>query len=136
VFYSDRLSGPWRAHHGNPVKSDCRGARPAGRIVRQDRRLLRPAQDCEQGYGTGVVWQEILELTPWCYREREVAYWHGPRDLGVAGVHTFDRIGALQAIDFKHAIGPWVPRATEFRMTPGAGSGIDLLAARYATHQG
>jgi len=129
VFYSDRLTGPWRAHRGNPVKSDCRGARPAGRIIRQGRRLLRPAQDCEQGYGTGVVWQEILELTPWRFREREIAYWHGPRDLGVAGIHTFDRIDGLHAIDFKHTIGPWVRRPAELHMQPAASSELDLLAA-------
>jgi hypothetical protein len=129
AFYSDRLTGPWHAHRNNPVKSDCRGARPGGRIIRQGRRLLRPGQDCEQGYGTGVVWHEILELTPRCYREREIAYWHGPRDLGVAGVHTFDRIGTLRAIDFKHTIGPGVRRPAELHMTPGAEVAIDLLAA-------
>jgi hypothetical protein len=129
VFYSDRLIGPWHAHPGNPVKSDCRGARPAGRIIRRGRRLLRPAQDCEQGYGTGVVWQEILELTPSCYREREIAYWHGPRDLGVAGVHTFDWIGSLQVIDFKDVISPWMRRAAELRMAPEASQAINLLVA-------
>jgi hypothetical protein len=136
AFYSDRLAGPWRAHRDNPVKSDCRGARPAGRIIQQGRRLLRPAQDCEQGYGTGVVWQEILELTPSCYREREIAYWHGPRDLGVEGVHTFDRIGTLQAIDFKHVIAPWLRRAAELHMAPGAGGAIDRLISMAGTEAG
>ena len=59
IFHSEKLTGPWRAHPGNPVKSDCRSARPGGRIQRQGPRLLRPAQDCEDSYGTGLVWLEI-----------------------------------------------------------------------------
>src|SRR5262249_32249988 len=63
IFYSESLEGPWKPHPLNPVKSDCRSARPAGAVVTDGERLLRPAQDCERGYGTGLVWLEITELT-------------------------------------------------------------------------
>jgi hypothetical protein len=101
IFYSDQLMGPWRPHCANPVKSDCGSARPAGRIVRRGHRLLRPAQDCEDGYGAGLVWHEITELTPSRFREQEIARWNGRRDLGVAGIHSFDQLGELAVIDFQ-----------------------------------
>ena len=56
IFYSEQLAGPWKPHRLNPVKSDCRSARPAGQIVLRNNRLLRPAQDCENGYGSALVW--------------------------------------------------------------------------------
>jgi hypothetical protein len=42
IFFSDRLTGPWQPHPDNPVKSDCRSARPAGRIVRSGGPALSP----------------------------------------------------------------------------------------------
>lgn len=101
IFYSEKLSGPWRPHPANPVNSDCRSARPAGRIVRCGDRLFRPAQDCEDGYGTGIVWHEIVELTPTRFREVELAHIKAPHILGFDGLHTYDRLGALEVVDFK-----------------------------------
>ncbi|HML06952.1 MAG TPA: hypothetical protein VK430_02340 [Xanthobacteraceae bacterium] len=103
IFYSDRLTGPWRPHSGNPVKSDCRSARPAGRVVRSGGRLFRPAQDCENAYGSGIVWHEIVELSPSHFREVEVARLDAPRGLGIAGLHNFDQIGQLQVVDIRRA---------------------------------
>jgi hypothetical protein len=101
IFHSEKLSGAWRPHPANPVNSDCRSARPAGRIVRRGDRLFRPAQDCEEGYGAGIVWHEIVELTPTRFREVEVAHIEAPRILGFDGLHTYDRIGELEVVDFK-----------------------------------
>jgi hypothetical protein len=98
IFYSEQLGGCWRPHALNPVKSDCRSARPAGRIIVVGDRLLRPAQDCENGYGMGVVWLEILELTPDNFNEREIARWPGSA-AGAQGLHTFDCQGELAVID-------------------------------------
>ena len=105
IFHSDKLSGPWHAHAANPVNSDCRSARPAGRIVARGDRLFRPAQDCEEGYGAGIVWHEVVELTPTRFREVEVAHIKAPRALGFDGLHTFDQIGGLEVVDFKAARG-------------------------------
>jgi hypothetical protein len=101
IFYSDALAGPWRPHPDNPVKSDCRSARPAGRIVRRGDRLFRPAQDCEEAYGSGIVWHEILELSPTRFHEVEIARFKAPSNLGFDGLHHFDQLGPLQAIDMR-----------------------------------
>src|SRR5262249_43618334 len=104
IFYSERLEGPWQSHQLNPVKSDCRSARPAGRILVVGDRLLRPAQDCEAGYGTGLVWLEIDELTPHQYREREISRWPGNALRNADGIHTFNRDGRLNVIDIRRVI--------------------------------
>ena len=93
--------GPWTAHARNPLVSDVRAGRPAGRFVRRAGRLYRPAQDSEAGYGAGLVWCEVLELTPQTYREREAARWRGGDFGPFTGVHTFSEAGGFEAIDLK-----------------------------------
>jgi hypothetical protein len=73
LFHAETLEGPWQAHPRNPIVSDVRGARPAGPIIRDGGRLLRPAQDCSGRYGRAVVFKEVLELSRTRYRELEVA---------------------------------------------------------------
>jgi hypothetical protein len=101
IFYSDRLTGPWQPHPHNPVKSDCRSARPAGRIICRGDRLYRPAQDCETAYGSGLVWNEIVELSPSSFHEIEVARFKAPQAVGFDGLHHFEQLGTLQAIDMR-----------------------------------
>ena len=107
VFYSDRLEGPWRPHRLNPVKSDCRSARPAGHIITSGDRLLRPAQDCEKRYGSAIVWFEIEELTPDRFRESEVIRWPGNTGPNADGLHTFNCDGELGVIDTRRPIWKW-----------------------------
>ncbi len=126
IFYSDKLVGPWRPHSGNPVKSDCRSARSAGRIVRRGNRLFRPAQDCEESYGSGIVWHEIVELSPSRFREIEIARIMAPRALGFDGLHTFDQVGQLQTIDLKPVRGSAARHPMTREALRLAGSGLDL----------
>jgi hypothetical protein len=103
IFYSDALEGPWTPHPLNPVKSDCRSARPAGKVVVQDGRLLRPAQDCEESYGGGLVWLEIEELTNASFREKEITRWPG-RAAKADGLHTFNCDSGVAVIDIKRNV--------------------------------
>lgn len=99
LYVSDRLCGPYAPHPMNPIRSDCRFARPAGRIRAVGGRLLRPAQDCEAAYGAGIAWFVIDELTPTSYRETLLTVWNGSLHFGCRGFHSFDQLGDLQAID-------------------------------------
>lgn len=104
AFFSTRLYGPWEAHPRNPIKSDVRSSRPAGRFLKHGGRLLRPAQDCSSSYGGGLVWCEVLELTRTEYRERELRRWSGS-DLGhFDGVHTYDANGEWEVVDVREAL--------------------------------
>lgn len=125
IFFSDRLTGPWQPHPDNPVKSDCRSARPAGRIVRSGDRLCRPAQDCEAAYGSGLVWHEIVELSPTRFHEIEVARFKAPRDLGFDGLHHFERLDTLQAIDMRPMPRLRARHPRERKAMSCLGSGLD-----------
>jgi hypothetical protein len=125
IFYSDAISGPWLPHAANPVKSDSRQSRSAGRIIRHDERLFRPAQDCDRNYGAGLVWLEITELTPTRYSERKVMSWDARADLGAIGLHSFDQLGDLQAIDFHQSAGPGLARRAMTTCAPRQGGTLE-----------
>jgi hypothetical protein len=70
LFYSDSLdSDQWTAHPMNPVISDTRSARCAGRIFEYNGELFRPAQYCGFKYGNGLVINRIMKLTTDMYAE-------------------------------------------------------------------
>lgn len=74
LFYADELQGTWREHPASPIiTGDKRRARPAGRVVVCEGRVIRYAQDCFPRYGSQVRAYEITELTTTRYIERESA---------------------------------------------------------------
>jgi hypothetical protein len=100
LYLSDRLDGGWTPHPRNPVVSDARRARPAGRQFLHRGRLIRPSQDCSVRYGRRVVFNAVEILTPGDYRERPVGAlepdWAPFRNLA-AHTYTFD--GEWEATD-------------------------------------
>lgn len=99
LYYADHFLGPWNPHRANPVKSDVRSARCAGRLFEEGGQLMRPSQICVPRYGAGLVLNQVLELNPERYREREVARIQPPRDSRILGMHTLNRAGALTVVD-------------------------------------
>ncbi len=72
LYYADDLEGPWYEHPQSPlIEGNPHIARPAGRVVILDNRLIRYTQDCYPLYGTQVRALEVIELTPTSYCERE-----------------------------------------------------------------
>jgi len=104
AWHAPGLAGPWTPHARNPIKSDCRSARPGGRPLRLGARLLRPAQRCERAYGEALAWLEIRTLTPDTFEEVEVALWRagGP---GLSGPHGADLGSRLAAVDYRMLLG-------------------------------
>jgi hypothetical protein len=95
LFYSEELTGPWREHPHSPIiKGNARMARPGGRILVLEDRIIRYAQDCYPVYGTQLRALEITELTTTVYREREGA--EGPiliangSGWNASGMHHID----------------------------------------------
>jgi hypothetical protein len=99
LYYADELLGEWTPHPANPVKSDVRSARPAGRLYRQGGELYRPAQICAPLYGSGIVVNRVLEMNTERYREEEVERVLPARGSGLLGIHTFNRDGDLSVMD-------------------------------------
>jgi len=74
LYLADQLTGPWREHPRSPlVTADMTRARPAGRVLPFDDKLIRFAQDCVPQYGSRVRAFDILELTTKSYMEIENA---------------------------------------------------------------
>lgn len=97
IFHADDPLGEWRAHLRNPVKSDARCARPAGKLYWRDGALYRPAQVCAPSYGAGISLHRVLRLSPHEYAEREVErIFPAP---GLLGLHTVNRAGELSVVD-------------------------------------
>ena len=100
AWHAPSLAGPWTAHRLNPIKSDCRSARPGGRPLWLGGRLLRPAQRCEHCYGEALAWLEIRTLTPDAFEEREIALWRA-EGAGLSGPHGADLGAGLRAVDYR-----------------------------------
>ena len=99
VFHADRLLGEWKPHPRNPVKSDARSSRPAGRLFEREGVLYRPAQICVPRYGAGLAIQRVTKLTPQDYVERQVERILPPPQTGLFGLHTMNRAGDLTVVD-------------------------------------
>ncbi len=102
LFYADTpLSNSWTAHPENPVVSDVRKARPAGRLFLFNNAIYRPSQDCSIEYGHGINLNKILEMTETRYREQTVQHMTADWDKKVTGVHTLSNDQKLTIIDAK-----------------------------------
>jgi hypothetical protein len=99
LFYSDDpLSANWIAHPMNPIISDARSARPAGRVFRRDGGLIRPSQDSSLRYGYAVNFNRITKLTIHDYEE-ELVERIEPPDGHILAVHTYNRSDDLIVVD-------------------------------------
>lgn len=95
LYYSQQPTGPWIEHPQSPViKGNAKIARPGGRTIVFDEKILRYTQDCEYIYGKQVLAFEITELTTANYQEKAVktnpiiqASGYGWNKLGM---HTID----------------------------------------------
>ncbi len=100
LFHSnDPISGDWTPHPKNPIVSDVRCARPAGRIFLHDGAIVRPAQDCAERYGRAVRFMRIDRLDEADYAETAIGVLYPEQGDKYLGVHTFDQIGSLTVSD-------------------------------------
>lgn len=99
LFVADQLTGPYRPHPANPIVSDVRRARPAGRLFHYGQSLIRPSQDCAGGYGAGLVFNEVLELSPERYRERVLSRLAPDWAPGLEACHTYSAAGGIEVVD-------------------------------------
>lgn len=106
VYFADSPLGDFTPHPGNPVVSDVRRARPAGRIFSRDGRLYRPAQDCAGHYGRALVINEITTLTERDYRETVVVRHDAAILPGSDSLHTYNSVPGLELVDGRR----YVPR--------------------------
>ena len=94
LYFARDLEGPWKEHPRSPIiRGDKCRARPAGRILHLDQRVIRFAQDCVPRYGTRVRAFEISELTRERYVEverRDPVLSPGSNEWNGSGMHHVD----------------------------------------------
>jgi hypothetical protein len=99
LYYSSTPLGPWQPHRRNPVKSDVRNSRPAGRPFYWNGDLYRPAQDSSERYGYAMTINRIVRLTPDDFVEQEVAKVLPQWRKDLRGTHTLNICEDLTIID-------------------------------------
>jgi hypothetical protein len=99
IYHAETPLGPWEPHERNPVKIDVRNTRPAGPLFRHNGNWYRPTQCGVPMYGTSIVMNRIVELTPASFREVEVSHLTPTWRPGLNGTHTIAAAGDLTVID-------------------------------------
>ena len=102
LFYSqDPTSDQWIPHPQNPIISDVRRARPAGKIFSYQNKLYRPSQNGSYHYGYGININRIKKITEFEYEE-EVENKILPKwDEQITRIHTFTYVDGLSVMDGK-----------------------------------
>jgi hypothetical protein len=101
LYYADSLTGAWTPHPNNPVISDVRCARPAGKIFERDGKLIRPSQDGSLSYGSAYHLNEILVLSKTDYQERSIEHVQPNWAKNLVGTHTYNRNERIEVIDVR-----------------------------------
>jgi hypothetical protein len=100
LFYANDFSTTnWHAHPKNPVISDIKKARPAGRIFTRNGKIYRPSQYSTLIYGYGFDINEIEVLTKTDYREKTVESVRPGPNTRLLATHTYATDGQLTVID-------------------------------------
>jgi hypothetical protein len=91
LYYSDDIfSTDWKPHPDNPIVSDIRNARPAGKIFIYDKKIYRPSQDCSGRYGRAFNLNQIVTLTETTYEEVFISRTEPDWEPTLKGTHTFN----------------------------------------------
>jgi hypothetical protein len=93
------LTTNWTPHPSNPIITDVRTARPAGRIFIHDQKIYRPSQDCSGSYGKAFNLNEITILNEREYSEKMISKIGAKSESGQAGTHTFNFDENITLID-------------------------------------
>ncbi|MFZ9848350.1 MAG: glucosamine inositolphosphorylceramide transferase family protein [Flavobacteriales bacterium] len=100
IFYSDKLlSKNWIAHAQNPVISDVKQSRPAGKFFVHKNNLYRPSQNCSVRYGYGMKINQVIELSETTYIEKTVDSITPDWDKNILATHTINHVDKLTVID-------------------------------------
>jgi hypothetical protein len=104
LFFAESPFGPWTPHPLNPVVSDVRRARPAGKLFVRDGYLVRPSQDCSLRYGAAVVLNRVTTMSETKYQEEPLGKLSNRWLADNLGSHTFNSSEHFEVIDGRRLI--------------------------------
>lgn len=99
IQFAEDLTGEWKPHKNNPVKTDVGSSRPGGTPFVKERELYRPAQNSVGGYGSGIVINRVEKLTSEQYAEEKVNEIRPSEEGRYTGMHTLSSQGEITLID-------------------------------------
>ena len=100
LYYADDfMSDSWTSHPQNPIVSDVKKARPAGRIFKKNDQYYRPSQNCSGHYGRGMTINRITVLNENEYKEEVVQFIFPRWDKKLISTHTLSFEKNLTVID-------------------------------------
>lgn len=99
LYHAESPLGPWQPHVRNPVVSNVRSARPAGRLFRSKDDLFRPSQDSSLRYGYATTISKVANLSTSTYTETEVLKILPDWDKDIIGIHTVNLMDEMTVID-------------------------------------
>ncbi len=99
LFYVDSPLGPWTPHKRNPIKSDVRSARPAGKLFSKNGNLYRPSQDCSIRMGGAISINKVLVMDRENYEEVQVSRIDPQWAPSLYGIHTINTADELTVVD-------------------------------------
>lgn len=98
-FTDDIFTGKWTSHPLNPVVSDIRRARPAGKIFIDNGQIYRPSQNCAGRYGVAFNLNLITRLSESGYEEKLITEIKPVWDKKLRGTHTLNSDKDFTVID-------------------------------------
>ena len=100
LFSSKELkSDQWEPHPQNPIISDVRSSRPAGKIFQYNNELYRPSQNSAKRYGHAMNINKIVTLNEDIYQEAIVNQIFPNWEKNVRATHTLNFDENLTVID-------------------------------------
>ncbi len=100
LFYSDTLlSKTWNPHPQNPVISDVRNSRSAGKLFYENNSIIRPTQNCSKHYGYGLNFQKNINFNTTKFDEVNIKSIIPLKAKKIKSLHTYNKTGELSIID-------------------------------------
>lgn len=100
IFYADDIrSKNWKPHAMNPVVSNVKRARPAGKIFEYHGQLYRPSQNSSKHYGRGMHIGKIITLNELEYVEETMQNIYPNWDKRLISTHTLNFEKRLTVVD-------------------------------------
>jgi|AntDeeMetageno51_2_1112566.scaffolds.fasta_scaffold02386_1 hypothetical protein len=104
LWYADSLTGSWKPHDNNPIKTDVRSARPGGTPFIHDGVLYRPAQDRRMNNEKSIVLNKIGTISPNTYSESIQTRVQLAENNNYSGLHTLSENNGLCLVDCENEI--------------------------------
>lgn len=100
IFHAPSLDAKeWTPHPRNPVVTDTKFGRQAGKFFTLNGKLYRPAQNCSKHYGYGMNIQHVVRLDKEEYEEVNIASILPNWERDLISTHSFVHDDKLTVID-------------------------------------